>query len=188
MKKKLLFYLLVGCMCLSMAACGKKVEKDNSATVSTEESSSDDSTVTKDEAVNDDSAATAEESSSNNTAVMRDEYSLKYDACVAQTEEIEYSLENVDLTQTEINTKSMELYELLDGHLNYLWGVLKASLTEDEFSKLATEEKQWVQNKEAAMNEAAADYEGGSIQSYIYNSKGTELTKKRVEELQVYLK
>lgn len=120
--------------------------------------------------------------------VSTEDYYKAYETCVEKSDEIEYSLQHDDMSQTEINLKSKDLYDLWDAHLNYLWGILKASLSEDEMSKLTTEEKQWITEKEAAMDAAAAEYEGGSIYPLIYNQEGVELTKKRVEELQKYLK
>lgn len=130
----------------------------------------------------------ADTTSESGSTASVDEYYAKYEECLAEAEEIEYSLQNDDMSQTDMNFKAQDLYELWDEHLNYLWGILKSTLPEDEMAKLTTEEKQWISDKEAAMDEAAEEYNGGSIAGMIYNKKGAELTKQRVEELQKYLK
>ena len=49
-----------------------------------------------------------------------------------KSDRIKVSLENDELTQTEMNIKSQELYELWDGALNDMWSELKLSLSEEE--------------------------------------------------------
>ena len=77
-------------------------------------------------------------------------------------QEITTSLEEDDLTQFEMNEKSLELYELWDGALNTLWTELKAKLSEEEFQQLLCEQRVWIAEKEAAVEEAGKEVEGGS--------------------------
>ena len=91
------------------------------------------------------------------------------------------------LTQTDLNSKSQEIYELWDSALNQLWDVLEKSKTSQEMEKLLSEQRQWIKQKEAAAEDAGAAYEGGTLQSMAVSQKAAELTKERVYELLEYL-
>lgn len=106
----------------------------------------------------------------------------------AQSDAIKKSLAEDDLTQFDLNMKSKELYDLWDGALNYLWGELKTTLPEDEFSVLTQEQLQWIEDKERAVTEAGKLYEGGSIYALIVNSEAAAITESRVYELYGLLK
>ena len=64
-----------------------------------------------------------------------------------QADAIQTSLEQDVLTQNEMNAKSQELYVLWDDALNYLWGKIKLSLSDDEFEKLQAEQRIWITEK-----------------------------------------
>ena len=106
----------------------------------------------------------------------------------AQSDAIKKSLAEDDLTQFDLNMKSKELYDLWDGALNYLWGELKTTLPEDEFSVLTQEQLQWIEGKERAVTEAGKLYEGGSIYALIVNSEAARITEARVYVLYGLLK
>ena len=87
-----------------------------------------------------------------------------------------------------MNLKSQELYELWDGALNYLWGELKDSLPEEDFSKLLDEQRIWIVEKEKSVEEAGKEVEGGSIYSMVVNMEAAKITEERVYELYELLK
>lgn len=104
------------------------------------------------------------------------------------TSKLEEELEtDSSLTQTDLNSKSQEIYELWDSALNQLWDVLEKSKTSQEMEKLLSEQRQWIKQKEAAAEDAGAAYEGGTLQSMEVSQKAAELTKERVYELLEYL-
>ncbi len=115
-----------------------------------------------------------------------------YASYIASIEEksdnIKYSLENDVLTQTEMNGKTQELYELWDGALNYLWGEIKNVLSEEEFEELRDKQRSWISEKEKSVEDAGKEYEGGSLYPTIVNTKAAEITEKRVYELYELLK
>lgn len=53
---------------------------------------------------------------------------------------------------------------------------------------LTEEELRWIADKEAAVQEAGAEFEGGSMQPLIMNQKAAALTSDRVYELADKLK
>lgn len=96
---------------------------------------------------------------------------------------IKNSLEQDALTQTDMNIKSQELYELWDDALNYLWGELKSSLSEEEFTKLQAEQRIWISEKEKIIEGAGKEFEGGSIYSLVVNGEAARITEERVYKL-----
>ncbi len=105
-----------------------------------------------------------------------------------QSDSIKAYLENEAETQTDMNVKSQELYELWDGALNYLWGELKNNLSEEEFAKLLEEQRIWIEEKETAVKEAGKEFEGGSMYALVMNGEAARLTEERVYELCEILK
>lgn len=100
-----------------------------------------------------------------------------------QAAALQNRIQNEDLTQTELNTLTAELYQLWDTELNQIWGRLKDTLDEETMKKLTEEERNWIIEKEQQVKEAGTQYEGGSMQSMVENQKAAELTKARVYEL-----
>ena len=121
-----------------------------------------------------------------------------YDICAGLEEYMESIKEESDrlkaelrqgiLTQLEMNMTSKELYDLWDGALNYLWGEVKDTLSEEEFAVLLEEQRVWIAEKEKAVKEEGKESEGGSIYALIVNEKAAELTEERVYELYELLK
>ncbi len=102
--------------------------------------------------------------------------------------EIQQKMETDEsLTQLDYNELSKELYTLWDDQLNTFWKQLKASLDEDTMNNLTAEEKEWIQEKDRKIQEAGADYAGGSLQEEVMNQTGADLTRARVYELAGYL-
>lgn len=100
-----------------------------------------------------------------------------------QSDAIKSFLENDAQTQTEMNMKSQELYELWDNALNYLWDELESSLSEKEFSKLLSQQRIWIAEKEKSVEEAGKEFEGGSIYPLVVNMENAEITEERAYEL-----
>lgn len=106
---------------------------------------------------------------------------------VASAEEwaasLEDSLKNDSLSQFELNDTSEQLYTIWDSTLNQLWNVLKQTLDPEAMEVLTVEERAWIGQKEQAVKEAGAEWEGGSMQPLAENLKAAEMTKARIYEL-----
>lgn len=102
------------------------------------------------------------------------------EAASAEAEAIAYRLDNDPLSQSELNQLSYEMYQIWDDALNVLWGYLKESLSEEEMTALTTEEIAWITEKESAIASVGAEFEGGTMQPYVENTTGADLTKERV--------
>ena len=116
----------------------------------------------------------------------------KLDKYMAEVEEkafiIQKSLENDELSQTDMNMKSQELYELWDKALNYLWKELQNNLPEDQFEGLKEEQIRWISKKESEVKEAGQEFTGGSLHALVVNSEAARITKERVYILLSLLK
>lgn len=91
-------------------------------------------------------------------------------------------------TQTDMNMTSAELYTLWDDTINTVWGILKANMNESDFNTLLNAQISWIGQKEAAVQQAAAENQGGSLAVLNANLKAAELTRDRVYVLAEYLK
>ena len=115
----------------------------------------------------------------------------KVDAYLASVREesdrLTYYLENEAMNQLDMNETSWKIYELWDGALNFLWDELKATMPEAEFENLLIEQRAWLSEKGAAVNEAAKEVEGGSMSSLVINSVEAEWTEARVYYLYALL-
>ena len=88
-----------------------------------------------------------------------------------------------NLTQGDLNEKSYQIYEIWDTTLNEIWGILKRNLSTEDMKALTEEQLEWIAMKEAGMQEAGAEFEGGSMYGMVVNQRGAQLTKERVYEL-----
>jgi len=107
---------------------------------------------------------------------------------IEQSDIIKASLEQETLTQADMNLKSEKLYKLWDNALNDLWGKLKDSLSDEEFSKLLDEQRIWIAEKEKNVEEAGKEVEGGSMYSLVVSMEDAKITEERVRELYELLK
>ena len=90
-------------------------------------------------------------------------------------------------TQTDMNIISGQAYQLWDDELNSLWQRFSDSASENLKSTVLEEQRNWIKYKETEVKLAGAQYEGGSIQQLIENTKATELTRIRCYEVTEYL-
>ncbi|MBR5578372.1 MAG: DUF1311 domain-containing protein [Lachnospiraceae bacterium] len=100
-----------------------------------------------------------------------------------QSEQLNTSLAEEELTQTEMNETSQAIYQLWDEALNFLWGELKVQLSEEEFKKLKEEQLLWIEDKEKLVSEAGKEFEGGTLYSLVVNGEAARLTQERVYQL-----
>jgi len=119
-----------------------------------------------------------------------DETSLKslekYNEFIKKAETIEkYSKENYETatTQVELNTESYNVYVKWDSLLNEVYQYLKNTMNSDDFSVLEAEEVEWIKEKEKGIEEAAAEWAGGSGEPMARNSAGIKYTSERCYHL-----
>ncbi len=96
---------------------------------------------------------------------------------------IRLSLEQEDLTQTDMNQRSGELRALWEEALNQLLDEARKVLPEVELEQLAAEQSAWQADMMAIVEAAGKAYEGGSLYPLVVNSEAAKLTEERVYQL-----
>ncbi|MDO4623468.1 MAG: lysozyme inhibitor LprI family protein, partial [Eubacteriales bacterium] len=104
----------------------------------------------------------------------------------AEASVIEERLYLSDMTQNAMNSDAKELYELWDSGLNDIWRELHNVLPSDQMETLLSEQKQWIDYKEAKILAEGEEYAGGSMRPLVENSTGATLTEVRCYVLAKY--
>ncbi len=104
-----------------------------------------------------------------------------------QEKEIEKKQKEAD-TQMDMNITAAQMHQLWDDTLNIVWGLLEANLNEADMEILRKEEREWIAAKDAEVQAAGQECEGGSIQPSVEATTAADLTKARVYELAEYAK
>ncbi len=87
-------------------------------------------------------------------------------------------------TQGEMNLSAAKAFARADAELNRVYAGLLKSLDAKTARKLKTAQLAWLKFRDAECALLASKVEGGSVYPMIYEMRMTELTKKRVKELQ----
>lgn len=82
-------------------------------------------------------------------------------------------------TQVEINSESGIVYKKWDTLLNEIYQYLKTIMSENEFKQLQEDEQDWIVEKENAIDEAGAEWEGGSGEPMARNMAAIQYTEER---------
>lgn len=117
-------------------------------------------------------------------ALDKDTILDNYEKVKKKQEEIDSKLNSNSLMdQMTLNQTAYEEFDMWDTLLNQVWQYLGANLDEKTMEKLEEEEHKWIKEKETAMKDAGADFEGGSMQPMVEYGAGSAATRKRVETL-----
>ncbi len=92
-------------------------------------------------------------------------------------------LQEEDGSQTDLNEKAKNVYEVWDAELNDLWQRMKSSMEVDVMRDLMAEQRRWVKNKETVVEETLSEYKEGSIYPMLYHAEMAGITKNRVYQL-----
>ena len=102
-----------------------------------------------------------------------------------------YDYYNELLTEAATTAEMVEytatMYEFSDECLNYIWRLVRYNTEEEKYNEILAEQREWIAEKEAQAEEAAAEFEGGSMATVAYNQALADMTIKRCEELIGYL-
>lgn len=92
----------------------------------------------------------------------KEEAEMVYHSC---QDSYDYYLETVQdaYTTMEMFENADCRYQVADDCLNDLWRILKYNVSEERFQTILEEQREWVKQKEAAGEEAAAEFEGGTF-------------------------
>jgi uncharacterized protein YecT (DUF1311 family) len=122
-----------------------------------------------------------EDSSTNNPAGLKEEYLKKLNDTKKETEEIRKNSEN-EITYALKSTEG-NLFDVWDGLLNEIYGVLVKQLPSEEMDQLRKEQRGWINNRDHTAKEASLKYEGGTMEQLEYVTVLNNLTQERCFEL-----
>ena len=105
-----------------------------------------------------------------------------FNAVEDMSRKLEEELENNELTEYDTEQIQIEIYQLWDDELNYLWKYLKETVDEQTMQKLLLEQREWIEKKEQTI-QTLQNNDGESL-TYPYQA---EITRKRVYELTEYI-
>ncbi|WP_077622727.1 lysozyme inhibitor LprI family protein [Sediminibacillus massiliensis] len=162
-------------------------KKDPSDENTTESNSKSDQTETdeqhpneKDETVNNESAK-EEDSSTDTGPSLKEEYLKKLNEA---EKEVEKMRENpIDDTTFALKKVEGDAYDILDGLLNEIYGVLEEQLPPEKMEQLRKEQREWLDYRDDTAKEASLKYEGGTMEQYEYVRVENNLTEERCFEL-----
>jgi uncharacterized protein YecT (DUF1311 family) len=83
----------------------------------------------------------------------------------------------------DLNIASGEEYTRWDRALNEIWAQLKLDMPANEFEVLKQAQRNWITDRDRKAELDAADWEGGTGYTMIYNGSLAETTKRRCYEL-----
>ncbi len=107
-----------------------------------------------------------------------------YDKAMIKQTELEKKINgDSSLDQQTLNSLSYEKFYLWDALINKIWSYLGNTLDEEEMTKLTEEQRKWINDKQAAAQDAARPFEGGSMELMVEYGVEAEWTQKRVEYL-----
>ena len=116
---------------------------------------------------------------------LSERIAMEISSAEEREKEVEKKQEDA-VTQPEMNETAGEMYRLWDDALNAVWKFLEEDLNKADMEVLRKEEIEWIAFKDAEVQAAGAENEGGSLQPLVEAVKAAELTKARVYELAKY--
>lgn len=181
--KKILLALVLSAFLLS--SCGTK-DSSNSLSVETNQPSENTSNTERTEEPEqmENTEQTDEDSFQQS---LSEKIAMEISYAEEREKEIEKKQEEA-VTQMDMNLTAAEMYQLWDDTLNIVWGLLEANLNEADMEVLRKEEREWIAFKDAEVQAAGQECEGGSIQPSVEATTAADLTKTRVYELAEYAK
>ncbi|MGR3763034.1 lysozyme inhibitor LprI family protein [Rossellomorea sp. NS-SX7] len=186
---------IVVAMFVILAACGQSpegtsVEGDKQSQAdthndSTEHASSDGELKqeqgTQDPDKKEETPRTDEESSANESSMMKEEYLEKLHDAQVEVEELREA--TTDDSTYALKYVEGERFDIWDGLLNDIYGVLKEQLSPEEMEQLRVEQREWIKHRDETAKQASLKYEGGTMEQLEYVAVENNLTEKRCFEL-----
>ncbi|MFC4025549.1 lysozyme inhibitor LprI family protein [Oceanobacillus longus] len=118
-------------------------------------------------------------STDNTTESLKEAYLEKLNNTKIEAEE----LEPTDSSTFALKKVENDRWDLWDGLLNEIYGVLKEQLLPNEMNQLREEQRNWIQYRDDQALEASLKYKGGTQEHLEYVSVLANLTEERCYEL-----
>lgn len=166
-----------------LSACGNTSDKASS----TLDNKSQPAQITNEDsgehAVNEDNAASNTNDTNDKEVVasLKAEYLMKLIDTQKETDELRENLE--DDSTYGMKDAEGKRYEVWDGLLNEIYGVLKHQLSSEEMEQLRIKQREWIKYRDKTATEASLKYEGGTMEQLEYVAVLSTLTEERCFEL-----
>ncbi|WP_225228732.1 lysozyme inhibitor LprI family protein [Bacillus sp. PS06] len=187
-------------MLLILAACGSsgdepsatednKNETTNSTQPTTDDSTDADTTETTDNndtehpdtETNETDEDNEENTPTTETASLKDEYLKKLNETKEEMDELRAN--PTDSSTYAMKNAEGQAFDVWDGLLNEIYGVLKEQLPAEEMEQLRIEQREWIERRDQAAKEASLKYEGGTMEHLEYTVVLNNFTEERCFEL-----
>lgn len=123
-----------------------------------------------------------ENTASNENGTTKEDYQQKLAAITEEVEEIRKTYAN-DSSTNAMKKVEGDRYDLWDGLLNEVYGVLQEQLSSKEMKQLREEQRNWITYRDDTAKEASLQYEGGTQEQLEYVVVLADLTEERCYEL-----
>lgn len=168
----------------------KNTESTQDTTTSGSNAAADENTETTqaDEAETENSVETSEQSENNEentsdviTVSIKEDYLRELNITKKETAELRAS--PTDDTTYAMKAIEGKLFNIWDGLLNEVYGILEAQLSDKDMEALRIEERAWIKYRDNTAKEASLKYKGGSQEQLEYVTVLNNLTADRCFEL-----
>ncbi|MCM3763711.1 lysozyme inhibitor LprI family protein [Neobacillus niacini] len=178
-----------------LAACGKSsddssaamgsqsTQKAESPNTPTNTENSNDTTEAENIKTNEkvDAPKKEENVSTKTTASLKEDYLKKLNATKKEMDEMRNN--PIDNTTFALKKVEGDLYDVWDGLLNEIYGVLKEQLPSEEMEQLRKEQREWIDYRDRTAKAASLKFEGGTMEQLEYVAVQNNLTEERCFEL-----
>ncbi len=122
-----------------------------------------------------------EELPKNNTVSKKEEYVTKLNNTKKKTDEMRENPE--DDSTYALKKMEGDRYDIWDGLLNEIYGVLEEQLPSEEMEQLREEQRKWINYRDKTAKEESLKYEGSTAELLEYVAVENNLTEERCFEL-----
>jgi uncharacterized protein YecT (DUF1311 family) len=188
---------LITVVLVILAACGNSRD-ESSTTLNNKSQNNNSSQTTNDDSFNVNSienasnidntdtegnnvSAKEENLSKNTTANLKEEYLKKLNDAKNEVEEMRKN--PIDDTTFALKKVEGDAYNIWDGLLNEVYGVLKKQLTTEEMDQLRNKQREWLTYRDTTAKEESLKFKGGTLEQYEYVRVVNNLTEDRCFEL-----
>ena len=166
----------------SQSANGSPTQQENEVSSNAEKNTEEESSDTTDKTQpNEEPSESSKNNGSHNSSDSDEPESIKEDYLK--------KLENMKTKTNELKAESSATYalkkveddrwDMWDGLLNEIYGVLKEQLSTEEMDQLQKEQRNWIKHRDDTALEASYKYKGGTQEHLEYSAVAANLTEER---------
>lgn len=181
--------LLAACSSTTNESTAKQIEDQPTSTNPSEKSDQSDSKENDSNMDNSNVKIVEDNGQSENVHTTNEEESVdlmkEYLNKLNETKKKVEEMRENPMDETTFALKKIEgdAFDILDGMLNEIYGVLEETLPTEEMEQLRIEQREWLDYRDNTAKEASLQYKGGTMEQYEYVRVENNLTQERCFEL-----